>query len=850
VAEVASAFVSLLPSAKGFASKTERAISPGINSAAKRSGSRFGRIFGSSAMSPLRGLGLAVAGLFVLKKVKDFFVGAIGEAREAQKVSALTANVIRSTGGAAGVSAGQVAQLATSISNLTGIDDEAIQSGANLLLTFTNLRNEAGKGNDVFNQATQTITDMSVALGTDVKGAAIQVGKALNDPIKGITALTRVGVSFTEQQKAQIAAMVASGDTLGAQKLILKELNKEFGGSAAAAATAGDKLKVAFANMQEAVGTKLLPYLDRAELALAGLFVSLTTKTGPAFGGFKRQIMPVLLVLQSLAETVRTFVTNHLEPFLTALSGLGGAAVASFSFLIGNTLVSALVALAGALLSPVALIGAVVGAAIYAYFHFDGFRRVVDNLAAAFMTNVVPALQQFWTYLTTTVAPAVAAFAQEFAANVLPALKRFGDYVMNTVVPNVSELARQVGSNLKPVWDQLVATFTADVLPVLKKLGAALKEHWPQIKLIIETVATLIGKWLVFASTVLGVVLPPLIKFAGFMISKVGPALIAVAGFVISNTARFIEFGKAVVDKIKDVVAFAKAVKDKIAETVTVIKGLPDKAKAALGNLGDLLYDSGKALVQGLIDGIKSMVQPLKDAASAALGVLNNLVPHSPVKEGPLRSWNNGAPGKILMGFLAKGITDGGGAVADAATKVAEAVRAKFEDLRDAAKAAVDSIKSDMASLKDSVAAAFAPDLFSGSIADFFKGARQSNSQLHELLDAVKKLRNRGLSDGFLSAMFNSGNFDFIIDLAFGGGAQNAETIQAANSLFNTNQSLLGQVGGAVSTAVLGDELRAANKKLDHQIKILQGLPKHIGNEVGQAINGAASRGRVRAGAQ
>jgi phage-related minor tail protein len=93
------------------------------------------------------------------------------------------------------------ADLATAISNKTGIDDEAIQSGENLLLTFTNIRNETGKGNDVFNQATQTITDMSVALGQDMKSSAIQVGKALNDPIKGVTALQRVGVSFTAAQK-------------------------------------------------------------------------------------------------------------------------------------------------------------------------------------------------------------------------------------------------------------------------------------------------------------------------------------------------------------------------------------------------------------------------------------------------------------------------------------------------------------------------------------------------------------------------------------------------------------------------------------------------------------------------
>ena len=51
------------------------------------------------------------------------------------------------------------------LSKKSGIDDEVIKSGANMLLTFTNIRNEAGKGNDVFNQTLPILNDMSVALG-------------------------------------------------------------------------------------------------------------------------------------------------------------------------------------------------------------------------------------------------------------------------------------------------------------------------------------------------------------------------------------------------------------------------------------------------------------------------------------------------------------------------------------------------------------------------------------------------------------------------------------------------------------------------------------------------------------
>jgi hypothetical protein len=204
-----------------------------------------------------------VGGLLVFRQVASAIGGFVKDAAESAKIGRLTGAVLKSTGGAAKVTRKHVDDLATAISNKTGIDDEAIQSNENLLLTFTNVRNEVGKGNKIFDQATGLVTDMSVALGQSGKSSAIQLGKALNDPIKGVTALQRVGVSFTQSQKDQIATLVKSGDVLGAQKVILKEVGKEFGGAAAAAASPLDRLKVIAGNLGERFGTMLLPHLSR-----------------------------------------------------------------------------------------------------------------------------------------------------------------------------------------------------------------------------------------------------------------------------------------------------------------------------------------------------------------------------------------------------------------------------------------------------------------------------------------------------------------------------------------------------------------------------------------------------------
>lgn len=188
----------------------------------------------SFAKSARRSFGFAAAGLIGAGSLGMAARMAFTEFAEGQKVAAQTNAVLKSTGGVARVSARDVGILGDAIARKTGIDDEQVKSAENVLLTFTKVRNEIGRGNNVFSQATGVIVDMSVALDQDLKSSAIQVGKALNDPIKGLTALQRVGVSFTAQQKEMIKSLVEQGRTLEAQKIIVKELATEFGGSGAA----------------------------------------------------------------------------------------------------------------------------------------------------------------------------------------------------------------------------------------------------------------------------------------------------------------------------------------------------------------------------------------------------------------------------------------------------------------------------------------------------------------------------------------------------------------------------------------------------------------------------------------
>lgn len=225
---------------------------------AEQSTSRMGKAY-QNAGSIL----LAQGAAFAANQAVNFLKGMADEAREAEKVARSTAQGIATMGAASWISAQQVGDLAESISNKIGVDDEVIQQSANLLLTFGSVKNAAGAMNNVFDRAVLASQDLAAKGFGDADAAAKMLGKALNDPIKGMTALGKAGVTFSQAQKDQIEKMVKSGDLLGAQKMLLAEVEKQVGGTAEATVDAGDKMAVRWANFQEQLGESLLPVLDR-----------------------------------------------------------------------------------------------------------------------------------------------------------------------------------------------------------------------------------------------------------------------------------------------------------------------------------------------------------------------------------------------------------------------------------------------------------------------------------------------------------------------------------------------------------------------------------------------------------
>lgn len=235
---------------------------------------QLGKLAGGAALGALTiGAAAATGATIALGKGLAY---SIDQAMQAQDVQAQLEAVLKSTGGVAGVTADSANDLATALSQVTRFDDEAVLSGESLLLTFTNI------GQNIFPQATQTMLDMSQALGTDLQSSATMLGKALQDPILGVSALRRVGVNFTEDQQAMIKSLVESGNALEAQNMILKELQIEFGGSAEAAGkTFGGQLDILrnnLNNVAESIGSVLIPVLSQAMSDLGPVITDLATQ--------------------------------------------------------------------------------------------------------------------------------------------------------------------------------------------------------------------------------------------------------------------------------------------------------------------------------------------------------------------------------------------------------------------------------------------------------------------------------------------------------------------------------------------------------------------------------------------
>jgi hypothetical protein len=233
----------------------------------------------------------------------------------------------------------RVSAYAESLETTLAVDADVIKATQTKLATFKNLTKTVGTAGGAFDRATIAALDMAAAGFGSAENNAVQLGKALEDPIKGIAALSKSGVTFTEQEKEKIKVLTESGNLLEAQDIVLKAIEGQVGGTAAASASSFDKMRFALAAVSDTIGEMLLPVIDAIAPKIQAF--SQWAQENP-------ELMKKLVIGFGLftGAVIALNIAMSLNPFTLIAIG----------------------------------IGVVVGLLVAAYQKFESFRKIVDTV--------------------------------------------------------------------------------------------------------------------------------------------------------------------------------------------------------------------------------------------------------------------------------------------------------------------------------------------------------------------------------------------------------------------------------------------------------------------------------------
>jgi phage-related protein len=469
-------------------------------------------------------------------------------------------------------------------------------------------------------------------------------------------------------------------------------VNKMFDGLVKAAI----ELAPAFSAAAPAVGA-LLGAIGEILPVLAPLVTQIVQGLAPAFADFKQSLAPVVEVLaKGLSEALKVilpvvadvvkalaeFMRNNPQLAATILAVVG--ALAPLAPVIG-TVVSIIGTIASVVGAIIPVIGAVAG--VFAGMSAPVLAVVagIGLLVAAFVTALASSepfrnsLAQIFQGLVTMVQPIIAA--------VIPVLVQIGQAfigmvttVVGALVPMVTtivEIAAQIVSFLAPIVAFLIQTFS----PAFEFIGKTVSDIFGFIgKVVADAVNIITGILNVFLSALRGDwegawngLLDVLKGVLEFIVNTITGAFDVVMRIFENLAKMLVDIWNNLWGGIGDFVVGAwngitKTISDGVGSAVEFVKSMPEKIKEGLGNLGGMLVDSGKALIGGFIDGIKSMLSGAKDAVGGIMKAIGDFFPHSPAKIGPFsgRGYTTHS-GRALIGDFAGSIRAGRNQVAEAA---------------------------------------------------------------------------------------------------------------------------------------------------------------------------------------
>lgn len=306
------------------------------------------------------------------------------------------------------------------------VDADVIKATQAKLLTFKELALTADSAGGAFDRATQAAVDLAAAGFGQAESNAVQLGKALNDPIKGITALTRSGITFTAAEKEKIKTLTESGQVLEAQNMILEAIETQVGGTAEATASASERIKLAFNAVKDGVGEALLPAFEELSKAIVPIAQEVAPELNKAFVG----LAPVFSTIAELIPLLVRAVLPIIPIFTSLVKLVADLAVQVFPILIA-----------------------------------------ILEAAMSVLSAILPILGKFLEDLIEPLIPAVMTLVEAFMPLIEGLLPIFVE-LLNTLLPVITQLLLDVILPLAPAFVTLVQA----ILPLLTTILPPLVE--------------------------------------------------------------------------------------------------------------------------------------------------------------------------------------------------------------------------------------------------------------------------------------------------------------------------------------------------------------------------------------
>lgn len=695
--DIGDAWINVVPSFKGMGKSVAAEVSgleQTINSSAKGWGSTIASHLGGAfkTVGALAGISLTAAAGFIASYT--------GEALAASDAT----DKFKSTLDFAGLDSSAISALTKStqayadktVYDLSDIQNITAQLASNGVAGFDKLAEAAGNLNAVAGGNKETFKSVGQVI-TQTAGAGklmTENWRQLTDAIPGAAgplkqALLEAGAYTGDFQKAMENGEITADEfnqaitSLGFQE------------AAQQAATSTSTFEGAWGNFEAAITGGLVKIIEPLKGPVLDAFNSFTDKVGGVFDWVSEKVSKFSSgdglgdmsgIFAGLGPVIGG-LAGALGPLLSSIPGLGGV----FGSLTGPVgivigLFTQMIANSSALQGALGTVFQVIGQVLQVAAPILGqIMTIIGELLGQIGDQLAPVIEQIATVIGDVLiavlpmlTPILSTIGSLLSA-LIPVAGQIISIVLATVLPMVRQLTPIIAEVIAAIAP-LVVQLASALIPIIAALMPVVQTVFDAVKNIIESAMTAVqgvinivlgvinGDWSQVWSGMQGLITGVFGAIRGLITGAMNVARSIISSTLNVITGIWSSAWNALTGWVsKAWSGIVSSVSSGVSRMMGFITSIPNKILGAFANAKSWLVDSGRSIIQGLIDGIMGMIGTVKDAVGNVLSAARNLLPFSPAKEGPFsgKGWTLYS-GRSIVEALADGVNQRRGLFKDA----------------------------------------------------------------------------------------------------------------------------------------------------------------------------------------